>query len=249
MTNLEVYLPCYNEQDNIGELVRSWMSHTDSLKDLGYDLSVFCIDDCSTDATKSVIEGLAQEYASVHLVSHEKNMGLVGGLNTAITLFAAKDEDPSYMVLMDGDNTHDPKYIFPMIAKMHEGFDCVIASRYCGESKVIGLARFRILLSDLARYYYKLILRIPGVEDYTCGYRIYSHASITRLVECFGPQPIKETSFACMMEFLYRIHQTGSKCGEVGFQLRYDKKLGSSKMSVLHTMIRSLIVAPRLKRK
>ena len=31
---------------------------------------------------------------------------------------------------MDGDNTHDPKYIIDMVDKIQDGYDVVIASRY-----------------------------------------------------------------------------------------------------------------------
>ena len=56
------------------------------------------------------------------------------------------------LVLMDGDNTHDPKYIHNMLAAILKDNDCVIASRYQNESNIVGLAQNRELMSDLLNY-------------------------------------------------------------------------------------------------
>ena len=50
-----------------------------------------------------------------------------------------------------------------------------------------------------------------------------------------------------MMEFLYKLHLSGSKFGEVGFELRYDNKLGESKMNVFKTAKDSLATAVKLR--
>ena len=85
------------------------------------------------------------------------------------------------------------------------------------------------------------------MKDYTCGYRIYTYNIIQKLLNKFGENPIKEKSFACMMELLYKVYLVGAKFGEVGFELRYDKKCGNSKMKVLKTAERSLVTALKLK--
>ena len=41
-------------------------------------------------------------------------------------------------------------------AGIPEGADCVIASRYCEKSKIVGIPAFRELLSDGAKLYYML---------------------------------------------------------------------------------------------
>lgn len=246
--NIIAYLPCYNEELNIVDLIDSWNSHAKTLAGQGYELRVVGIDDCSKDATRQKIIEMSNRYDNVSLVAHETNKGLCGGLNTAISNFLENANKESYMVLMDGDNTHDPKYIFDMLEKIRQGSDCVIASRYCESSNIVGVASHREFLSDMAKVYYKFMLKVPNVQDYTCGYRIYSYDIIAKLVERFGPEPIKEKSFACMMEFLYKLYLVGAKFDETGFELRYDYKKGSSKMQVFKTMSKSLTTAMKLKR-
>lgn len=244
-----VFLPCYNEELNITDLIEEWNKHEKKLKDKGFILEVYGINDCSKDKTKDKILAMAKKYKNVHLIDHKENKGLVGGLNTAIENFIKLSKKGDYMVLMDGDNTHNPKYIFDMLDKIEEGYDCVIASRYCASSDVVGVAKHRVFMSDMAGVYYKMMLHVPNVKDYTCGYRIYTNEIINKLVKDFGKDPIKEKSFACMMELLYKLHLSGAKFNEVGFELRYDNKKGESKMKVLKTMYNSLRVGFYLRRK
>lgn len=249
MNNLFVFLPCYNEEDNIGSLIEEWMKQKEKLNERGFELLLRPIDDCSKDNTKKIIEEKAALYPeNVALIAHKVNKNLRGGLNTGICYFLENAGQSDYMAFMDGDNTHNPKYIHSMFDKLEkDNLDCVIASRYCGDSGVVGVAAHREFFSDMAKIYYSLLLKVPGVKDYTCGYRLYNYKSIVNLVKKYGSEPIKEKSFACMMEFLYKLHLSGSKFGEVGFELRYDNKLGESKMNVFKTAKDSLATAAKLR--
>ena len=248
MATVYAMLPCYNEEENITELIEEWEKQRDMLRQEGYELTIVGIDDCSRDSTKQKMSAMAKKYNNVHIEAHTVNKGLCGGLNTAISYFIKNGGERDLLVLMDGDNTHDPAYVHQMISKVCDDTECVIASRYCSSSQIIGVAKHRIFFSDMARYYYRLILRVPNVQDYTCGYRIYTYAAVQRLLKRFGDDPIKEKSFACMMELLYKLHLVGVRFDEVGFKLRYDQKLGKSKMSVIKTAARSLTTALALRK-
>lgn len=246
---LIVYLPCYNEELNISDLIDEWVAQKSNLKKIGYSLKVYAVNDCSTDNTKDKINQKVKEYKDkVYLIDHKINKNLCGVLNTSIAHFLENADKEDLMALMDGDNTHNPKYIIDMLNKLiHNNKDCIIASRYCENSGVVGVAKHREFMSDMAKIYYSTILRVPNVKDYTCGYRLYTYKSIYNMVEKFGKNPIKEKSFACMMEFLYRLYLTGTTFDEVGFELRYDNKQGESKMQVLTTMRKSLLTALKLR--
>lgn len=247
MKKIYAMLPCYNEGENIGALIEEWISQAEELKNAGYELAVIGIDDCSKDNTKEVILSKTEKYSNVFLEPHTVNKGLCGGLNTSIRYFIKNGQAGDLLVLMDGDNTHNPSYIHKMVSLIKSGKDCVIASRYREGSEVVGVAKHREFMSDMAKIYYSAVLRVPGVKDYTCGYRVYTHELISRLVERFGDEPIIEKSFACMMELLYRCYLVGASFGEVGFELRYDNKQGESKMRVLKTMQKSLTTAIKLR--
>ena len=250
MNKLYSFLPCYNEELNIGKLIDEWMAQKDALAELGYDLQVRAIDDCSKDNTKQVILDKAAQYPdNVQLIAHEVNKNMRGVLNTSVAYIMEHGTPADLMSLMDGDDTHNPVYIVPMIQKLTQNHkDCVIASRYCSDSGVVGVAAHREFMSDMAKIYYSMMLKVPGVKDYTCGYRVYTFDAVKRLTERFGAEPVQEMSFACMMELLYKLYLTGATFDEVGFELRYDNKQGESKMKVFSTMKNSLLTALKLRR-
>lgn len=240
MKKLYAILPCYNEEQNIGNLLEEWEKQVEKLEENNFKLYIRVINDASTDNTKDVVLEKQKYYSNIKLIEHEENKGLCGGINTALNYFNKNAMSEDLLVIMDGDNTHDPKYIHSMINKLNSGNDCVIASRYQNGADVKGLATYREKLSDMAKVYYELVLNIPGVKDYTCGYRLYRYNIINKVIKKFGEEIVKEKSFACMMELLYKISKVDAKIDEVPFELRYDNKRGTSKMRVFTTMRRSI---------
>lgn len=244
MHKLFAMLPCYNEEKDISPLVHKWIDIQDTLAEKGYALSVYCVNDCSTDSTKSVIEGLTAEFPdTVRLIDHEVNKGLGGVLMTAFRFFLDNGTQGDLCVLMDGDNTHDPVYTLSMLPKIDAGADCVIASRYCTESETKGVSPIRLFMSWGAKQYYSLLLGVKNVRDYTCGYRAYTYDILQRAYEKYGDQLVERRTFACMMEVLYKLSLTGAQFAEVPFELRYDHKEGESKMRIFRTAKDSLATA------
>ncbi len=248
MNRLFAMLPCYNEEKDISPLVHKWMEIDDTLAKKGYALSVYCVNDCSRDTTKSVITALINEFPQrVFLIDHEENKGLGGVLLTSFKFFLENGRSGDICVLMDGDNTHDPIYTEDMLKKIHAGADCVIASRYCDQSETKGVSPLRLFMSWGAKQYYSILLNVKNVRDYTCGYRAYTYDIIKKAYDKFGDNIVERRSFACMMEVLYKLNLVGARFEEVPFELRYDHKEGQSKMRILKTARESLSTAVSLR--
>ncbi len=241
-------LPCYNEQEDISPLVEKWIAVKDRWAGEGFELFVYCIDDKSKDNTKAVIYVLMERFPeTVRIIEHEVNKGLGGVLKTAFRLFAADGYEGDLLVLMDGDNTHDPVYSLEMLPKIAGGSDCVIASRYCAVSRTNGVAPHRLVMSWGARFFYTLLLGVKNVKDYTCGYRMYTYWTIHRAEVAYKDKFVERSSFACMMEVLYKLSLIGVKFSEVAFDLHYDNKQGESKMRILKTVRNSIGTAFQLR--
>ena len=247
MKKLFVFLPCYNEEENIGLLIENWLEQKEKLHDMGFKLIITGIDDKSTDNTKKIIQQYSEKFNCVYLFAHKYNKNLGGGVRTAFELFVRNAQKGDVCVLMDGDNTHDPKYCCEMLDKIKSGKDCVIASRYQHGAKVVGVPKIRVFLSNSAMVIYKIILGVKNVNDYTCGYRAYTYEIIKRANEVYGKDFIKARNFSCMMEVLYKLHCVGAAFDEVPFVLRYDQKMGASKIKVLQTVFDSLYLAIKLR--
>ena len=248
MKSLFVMLPCYNEEKDITPLLQKWLEISKSILEYGYQLKIYCIDDKSTDSTNAIIKSFTGKNPdSVNIIEHEINKGLGGALFTALVAFNNNAKTGDICVIMDGDNTHDPKYVFDMINGINNGYDCVIASRYCKTSHTKGVPPLRIFLSDGARYFYSFVLGIKGVKDYTCGYRAYTFSIINSAVEKYGKNLVERRSFACMMELLYKLSLIDAKFLEIPFELNYSNKQGQSKLQLLKTIKESILTAIKLR--
>lgn len=247
MNTVFVILPCYNEQDNIEILIDKWYIEQKKIYDKGYLLKIIAIDDKSNDNTKGIIKKLVIQHKEIFPIYFPENMGLGGGLFYGLKYFALESNDGDIAVVMDADNTHNPQYIFVMIDRIISGYDCVIASRYCKCSHIKGITTDRSLLTLCAKLYYQLILGIPKIKDYTCGFRAYSSSIIKKAHKIYSDKLVEEKSFACMMELLYKLYLIDAKISEIPFELRYDLKKGKSKMRIIATIKSSLLTAIRLR--
>lgn len=245
---LFIGLPCYNEEKDIDILLNRILNEEDEIKKkFNIDMEIFCVNDGSKDNTQKIIKNRMKD--GIKIVDHKVNMGLGEAMRTILKKFIKNGHKGDYLVVMDSDNTHNPDYIINMIEKAEkENKNIIIASRYQNGASITGLKKYRMLLSDCAKIWYSKMLKIPNVRDYTCGYRLYEYEIVLRTYEKYGESIITQTSFACMMEILYKMYLSGAVIGEIPFKLEYNLKEGTSKMKVIKTLVNSLITTVRIKK-
>ena len=234
-------LPAYNEEASLPDLFKALKQELDTS---GYEWQIVAVDDGSTDATGHIF----QQWSSVlpvHLITHQVNQGLGVTIQDGLRRAAELAQPHDVIVTMDADNTHSPALIPAMAGCIQQGHDLVIASRYCRGSKVLGLSATRRLLTHGARLLYQTILPIPGVRDYTCGFRAYSAAMLQKAFAQYKQTLVTEQSFVCMAEILVKLSRMPLKITEVPMVLRYDLKGGPSKMKVGQTILKSLALILR----
>lgn len=243
--SLYVLLPCYNEERNLKALFNQWKIESNKNKD-ELLIKIVVVNDGSNDNTLRVINYLKSFNDNIFVINHSYNEGLGEAINTGLN-YIISQEDFKYLCIMDCDSTHPPKYINEMLAKIkNENINCVIASRYAKGSKIEGVNLIRKTLSYGARIIYKYKFNIPTVKDFTCGYRLYDDVILKKLKNKYDNHIIDEKSFACNAELLYKIHKENGKIGEIPFCLKYQCKKGKSKMKILRTITRSIILTDKL---
>src|SRR5262249_22141031 len=149
------------------------------------------------------------------------------------------------IVTMDCDNTHPPRLIPQMLARLDDGRDVVIASRFEPGAKVVGVPRSRVVYSLGAKWLFQLMFPIRGVRDYTCGYRAYRSEAIRLAAQRYGDELITETGFSCMADLLLKLRKLPLAMGEVPLELRYDRRGTDSKMRVLRTIRQTMLLLVR----
>lgn len=238
-----VNLPVYNEGSNIESLLLRIKGIMDFRK-LNYRVILY--DDGSTDDSMSIIKRLKEKIPLI-VIEGQRNKGLGVALSNLIRKSIEMGKDEDIAVVMDADNTHNPEYIFTMIEKIRDGFDIVIASRYQRDSRIVGVNLTRQLISYIASIMMKIIFPIKGAHDYTCGYRAYNMEVLKQAYGIYGNNLIEQTGFACMAELLIKLSRFRCLVTEVPLILRYDHKIGSSKMKILKTILSTLGILAKLR--
>ena len=118
-------------------------------------------------------------------------------------------------------------------------------ARALDRSLVRGVPLMRRVTALGAMVLFKLIHPVPGVADYTCGYRMYRVDLLRRGYERWGEALLGEPSFACMPDLLLKLSVFRPSIGEAPLVLRYDRKAGPSKMAVARTIRRTLLLLGR----
>jgi dolichol-phosphate mannosyltransferase len=234
-------LPAYNEERSLGPLLSSFCAQ---MQASGYSSRIVIVDDGSRDATAEVIREWAGR-AAVRAVRHEENEGLGTTIRDALRHAVAVAGEDDVIVTMDADNTHDPAQIPMMIERLRAGSEVVIASRFQPGAQVFGVNPYRNALSGGARMLFRFACPVPGVRDYTCGFRAYGARALARAMEHYGDSLVSERSFACMAEILLKLARFGLRIAEVPIVLRYDRRESPSKMKAWPTIAGTLRLAAR----
>jgi dolichol-phosphate mannosyltransferase len=242
-----VALPAYNEGEGIASLLQEIACTAREFLP-GLDFTVVVVDDGSTDNTAPSARA---EFARLKsdstckvdfvLLDHPTNRGLAEAVKTGLFYCADKVGPRDVILTMDSDNSHTPGLIPHMVRLIYEGYDVIIASRFRPGARVVGVSLFRRVLSAGASLLLRVLFPIPGVRDYTCGYRAY-RGELVRKVMTESPTFISESGFTVMVDVLLKLRaeKTAVLMSEVPLLLRYDQKLSTSKMNVGRTVRQTL---------
>ncbi|KAG4419609.1 dolichol-P-mannose synthesis [Cadophora malorum] len=216
-----VILPTYNERRNL-PIITWLLNRTFTEQNLDWELII--VDDGSPDGTQIVANQLAKAY-SPHVLLKARAGKL--GLGTAY-VHGLQFVTGNYVIIMDADFSHHPKFISRMIAKQKElptngGYDIVTGTRYAGDGGVFGWDLKRKLVSRGANLFADTVLR-PGVSDLTGSFRLYKRAVLQKVIES-----TESKGYTFQMEMMVRAKAMGCTVAEVPISF-VDRVYGESKL-------------------
>jgi dolichol-phosphate mannosyltransferase len=219
---LTVVLPTYNEAENLPKMIDALLALS-----MPVDLSVLVVDDNSPDGTGKIADDLAAKLpGKVNVMHRAGKLGLgtayIAGFRWAL------EQGADYVLQMDCDFSHDPKYIPAMIEKMAGcGCDVVIGSRYIkGGSLDETWGVGRKLLSWWANSVYVRLILHTNAQDATGGFRLWKRA----VLEGMDLNRIRSNGYVFQVETIYVAEKLGYTNAEVPIYFA-DRKAGRSKMS------------------
>jgi dolichol-phosphate mannosyltransferase len=240
-----VIFPAYNEERVIRPTL---LALAKAIRGSEQEYHAVLVDDGSTDRTIDEARAAVSESGGVPEITvlrHERNRGLGAALRTGIYWCLDHASDNDVIVTLDADNTHPPSLIPELVARVRDGYDLVIASRYRPGAQVQGVPRYRRALSDVGRLVFQLLYPIPGVRDYTCCFRAFRVPILNRARAVYGDELCTARGFEAVMDLLLRLGPLDVRVKEVGFMLDYGTRVGQSKMKVLRTIRQTLVLLAR----
>eukprot|EP00892_Ulva_mutabilis_P012691 jgi/Ulvmu1/9795/UM056_0035.1 len=218
-----IIMPTYNERRNIGIvtfLINKYLSGA------SVEYEIIIVDDNSPDGTQDIVKQLQTVFGADKVILAARPGKL--GLGTAYKhgLHFASGE---FIILMDADLSHHPKYIPDMVTKQREtSCDVVSGTRYKQDGGVYGWDMIRKLTSRGANLLAQLLLQ-PNASDLTGSFRLYKRSLFERIIN-----EVQSKGYAFQMEMLVRARYAGCSVQEVPivFVDRFygDSKLGGSEV-------------------
>ena len=222
-------IPTYNEAGNIEQLIREILS-------LPLPVEVLVVDDLSPDNTYKIVENLAKDNHKVHLLLRKDNRGRglagIDGFKKALEMGAR------YIVEMDADMSHSPKFIPEFMKKLSDA-GIVSGSRYLEGGKDEKRSFVRKAISSFARKYLSFILGI-NLSDPTSGFRLFRKEALEKIVPF-----LKARDPFIVTEVFFYAKQLGIKVSEVPIEF-YSRVSGESKLK-LSTLFKYLLRVWKLK--
>jgi len=168
-----ILIPAFNEAGRIERAVRESLVRLESE---GAPGEVLVVDDGSTDATATIVLGLAAEDARVRLHRLPGNRGKGGAVRAGV--FEARGD---IVFVLDADLSTPTSSIGDALPHLRDGADVVTGSRHCAGASV--LRRQGILRRSLGKGFLLLARRIadPRSTDITCGFKGFRRAAATAI--------------------------------------------------------------------
>jgi dolichol-phosphate mannosyltransferase len=212
---LLVSLATYNEAGNIAALIaeiHKVVPHAD----------ILVIDDNSPDGTGRIASELAEKDARIHVLHRPGKLGLGTALLAAMKFAMAQDYD--YLLNMDADFSHPPRYLPGILAGMSK-YDVMIGSRYVRGGGTENWPLPRRAISQSVNMLVRFLFHMP-VKDASGAFRCY-RVSKLREVEL---NRIRSRGYSFQQEVLFRCHKAGCKLGEYPI-LFENRRAGASKVN------------------
>lgn len=211
-----VCIPTYNEKDNLEPITQAVLA-----ADRRVDILV--VDDNSPDGTGQLADLLAKREPRIRVLHREKKEGLGKAYLHAFSW--ALSQGYEFVLEMDADFSHDPKYLSTLLDEAEKGADLVLGSRYVTGGGTVNWGALRKIISRGGSLYARTILGI-GIRDLTGGFKCFRR----KVLESIALSDVQSTGYAFQIELTYRALKKGFRIQEVPIVFE-DRRVGQSKMS------------------
>ena len=176
MKKISIVSGCYNEADNVEELVARVGKVMESLP--GYDYEQIFIDNASTDGTQDILRRLASGNPRLKVILNARNFGHIRS-----PYHALMQSMGDATIALASDLQNPPELIPEMINKWEDGAKAVVAIKDSSDESPLFFA--------IRRLYYRLVeglAEVRTIQNFT-GFGLYDRAIIDYCRKVADPYP------------------------------------------------------------
>lgn len=219
---LSVFLPTYNEEENIKITT---LKVQDVLEKIADNWEIIIVNDGSTDRTLESAKALVRSDRRIRLINHEKNLGYGAALKTGF--YNARFP---WIAFIDSDGQFDFSEITSLIEKQKEtNADLVI-----GYYKKRQVSRSVILTTKLWVYFVFFLFGLK-VRDIDCGFKLVRKSVIDKI-----PKLESERGAFISSELLIKAKKKNFKTVEVPVT-HYPRTKGRATARKIDVIFRSFV--------
>ena len=215
MSETLIIIPTYNERENACAIAQAVL-------DSSPDVNILFVDDNSPDGTGPIIDGLVAADERIHVLHRQEKDGL--GRAYIAGFKWAREREYEFVFEMDADFSHDPKAI-PQFIEAARDADLVLGSRYIGGIRIMNWPLSRLMLSQGAGLYVRIITGMP-LTDPTGGFKCFRR----RVLEAIDLDQIKSNGYSFQIEMTHKAWMKGFSIFETPIVFE-ERRSGESKMS------------------
>lgn len=230
-----VMVPTYNEAGNVADLVRAILA----LPLPEYDVRVLVADDNSPDGTGRIVQEMGRSdprvQALVRLKRRGRGSGGIDGFKSALA------QGADFVVEMDGDFSHQPKYI-PALLRAVRTHDMAIGSRYVPGGRDADRGLHRRFITFCVRSFIRRLYKVR-LRDVSSGFRCFRR----EVLEAVDLDDLISVGQSIVLEILRKVDCLGFTVAEVPIVF-IDRARGVTKLDFL-ALLETLLLAVKFKRR
>ena len=214
---LSIIIPCYNEKDTIGEIIKRIDQSLNSYELLKYEILI--VDDFSNDGTKEILKDYTNN-EKIQIYYHDNNLGKGAAIHTAL-----KYTSGDITLIQDADLEYDPFDYYKLLVPFFEAnADIVYGSRFLGGGKYVRIHFFwHYLANKILTFICNLFVNL-NLSDMETGYKVFKTSALKSI-------DLKEKTFSFEPEVTIKLSKKNYKFFEVpitynGRSYEEGKKIG-----------------------
>ena len=198
---LSVIIPCYNEKQTIGAILKKVIQSLQNYKFLNYEILI--IDDHSNDGTDRTLKDLSQE-EKINVYFHERNLGKGAAIQTALQYVTG-----DLIIIQDADLEYDPYDYNKLLLPFFEtNADVVYGSRFLGGGKYVRIHFFwHYIANKILTFICNLFINL-NLTDMETGYKVFKTEALKNI-------SLKEKTFSFEPEVTIKLSKKKYKFFEV----------------------------------